>query len=96
MNEVFIHSLVAEKGHEQHQEKLKPYSGLIGNWDFDWVGHEEDGSTWTVPGEWHFSWIYRQYFYFEKTSNCHKSFGRCLFHFLKGVQYIMADRNFTF
>ncbi len=31
--------------------------------------------------------IYRWYFYFEKTSSCHKSFARCLFHFLKGVQY---------
>ena len=30
---------------------------MIGAWEFDWVGHKEDGSTWTVPGEWHFSWI---------------------------------------
>ena len=39
----------------QFQEKLKMYAPLIGSWDFDWVGHKEDGSTWTVPGEWHFA-----------------------------------------
>jgi len=53
----FKDTLFAEKGHPKYQEKLKPYEIFIGTWDFDWVGHEDDGSTWTVPGQWHFSWI---------------------------------------
>lgn len=57
MNTAFIHSLVADAGRPGFREHLEPYAALIGSWGFDWVGHNEDGSTWTVPGEWHFSWI---------------------------------------
>ena len=57
MNKNFIESLISDSGHPRHHEKLKPYQGFIGSWIFDWVGYNEDGSTWTVPGEWHFSWI---------------------------------------
>ena len=57
MKAAFVETLLSEKGHPKHQEKLKPYEVLIGNWEFDWIGHKEDGSTWTVPGEWHFSWV---------------------------------------
>jgi len=57
MNSHFIESLISNDGHPRHQEKLKPYQRFVGSWIFDWVGHNEDGSTWTVPGEWHFSWI---------------------------------------
>ncbi len=57
MINTFIKSLLADNVHEQYQEKLRPYAPLIGNWNFDWVGHEDDGSTWTVPGEWIFTWI---------------------------------------
>jgi hypothetical protein len=53
----FINTLITDSGHQKHKEKLKPYEFLIGSWNFDWVGHNEDGSTLTVPGEWHFSWI---------------------------------------
>ncbi len=55
MENTFIETLVSENGHPKHQEKLKPYETLIGAWEFNWIGHEEDGATWTVPGEWHFS-----------------------------------------
>ena len=57
MNNNFVESLISNHGHPRHREKLIPYQGFIGSWSFDWVGHNEDGSTWTVPGEWHFSWI---------------------------------------
>jgi hypothetical protein len=57
MNGLFVETLVSEEGHPEHREKLKLYEVFIGTWDFDWVGHKEDGSTWTVPGEWHFSWV---------------------------------------
>ena len=57
MDNGFIETLISEKAHPQHQEKLKPYEIFVGAWEFDWVGHKDDGSTWTVPGEWHFSWI---------------------------------------
>ena len=57
MNNLFLDTLHSEKGHSKHQEKLKPYHTFIGSWEFDWIGHKDDGSTWTVPGEWHFSWI---------------------------------------
>jgi len=57
MKSTFIETLESEKPHQDHREKLKPYERFIGNWEFDWVGHKEDGSTWTVPGEWHFSWV---------------------------------------
>ena len=57
MNTNFIQTLLSEEGHPQHRDKLSLYAPLIGSWDFDWVGHEEDGSTWTVPGEWHFAWV---------------------------------------
>ncbi|MFC1850861.1 hypothetical protein ACFL27_11765 [candidate division CSSED10-310 bacterium] len=57
MNNTFIETLVSEHGHPRLQDKLKPYKIFIGAWEFDWAGHEDDGSTWTVPGEWHFAWI---------------------------------------
>jgi len=57
MSSLFIKSLVASVAHPSTYEKLKPYEQLIGDWDFDWVGHQPDGTTWTVPGEWFFSWI---------------------------------------
>jgi hypothetical protein len=57
MNSNFIESLISSIRHPRNQEKLIPYKGFIGSWAFDWVGHKEDGSTLTVPGEWHFSWI---------------------------------------
>lgn len=57
MSTLFIETLVASASHPATHEKLKPYEPLIGNWDFDWVGHKDDGTTWTVPGEWFFSWI---------------------------------------
>jgi len=57
MNSAFLDTLISDRGHLKHHEKLKAYEKFIGSWDFDWVGHREDGSTWTVPGEWHFSWI---------------------------------------
>lgn len=53
----FIETFISGSAHPDLVGKLKPYEGLIGAWEFDWVGHKEDGSTWTVPGEWHFSWI---------------------------------------
>ena len=56
MNSIFLESLIADCGHPKHREKLKPYQKFVGSWIFDWVGHKENGSTWTVPGEWHFSW----------------------------------------
>lgn len=57
MNKSFVESLIAINGHPEYNEKLKPYQNFIGSWEFEWVGHNEDGTTWTVPGEWHFSWI---------------------------------------
>ncbi|MDP4239984.1 MAG: hypothetical protein Q8904_11000 [Bacteroidota bacterium] len=57
MNSLFIKSLVASTPHPSTYEKLQPYEPLIGDWEFDWVGHNQDGTTWTVPGEWFFSWI---------------------------------------
>ena len=57
LENTFIETLLSDKGCPKHQEKLKPYNIFIGAWEFDWVGHKDDGSTWTVPGEWHFSWI---------------------------------------
>jgi hypothetical protein len=57
MSSLFIETLVASTPHPATYEKLKPYEPLIGDWDFDWVGHKDDGTTWTVPGEWFFSWI---------------------------------------
>ncbi|MBP1631300.1 MAG: hypothetical protein H6Q15_2193 [Bacteroidetes bacterium] len=57
MNSLFIETLVSSIPHPSTHEKLKPYEPLIGDWDFDWVGHNQDGTTWKVPGEWLFSWI---------------------------------------
>ena len=57
MHNDFVKSLISDSGHPRHHEKLMPYQRFIGSWSFDWVGHNEDGSTRTVPGEWHFSWI---------------------------------------
>lgn len=57
MNNVFLDTLYSEKGHSIVKGKLQPYSMFIGSWEFDWIGLKDDGSTWTVPGEWHFSWI---------------------------------------
>ncbi|MFX0179537.1 MAG: hypothetical protein ACFE78_05055 [Candidatus Hodarchaeota archaeon] len=53
----FIKSLISNTAHKKHHKKLEIYENFIGSWKFDWVGHKDDGSTWTVPGEWHFSWI---------------------------------------
>ena len=57
MNSRFIDTLVASAPHSSIHEKLKPYELLIGDWDFDLVGHQPYGTTWTVPGEWFFSWV---------------------------------------
>ena len=57
MNKNFTEALISINGHPEHNEKLKPYQNFIGSWEFEWVGHNEDRTTWTVPGEWHFSWI---------------------------------------
>ena len=57
MNSLFIQSLVSSSPHPSTYEKLKPYEPLIGDWDFNWVGHNQDGTTKKVPGEWFFSWI---------------------------------------
>ncbi len=57
MGNTFIETLVSEKGHPEYQEKLKPYEIFIGAWEFVWVKHKDDGTTLTIPGEWHFSWI---------------------------------------
>jgi len=57
MNSLFIETLVASIPHPSTHEKLRPYELLIGDWDFDWVGHNEDATSWKVPGEWFFSWI---------------------------------------
>lgn len=57
MGNTFIETLLSEKAHPQHQDKLEPYEIFIGAWEFDWVGHKDDGSPRTVPGEWHLSWI---------------------------------------
>ena len=57
MHNDFVKSLISDSGHPRHHGKLMPYQRFIGSWRFDWVGHNEDGSTRTVPGEWHFSWI---------------------------------------
>ena len=53
----FINTLVDDKSYEN--TKLDCYSKLIGDWYFQWIGHNKDGSTWEVPGQWHFSWILR-------------------------------------
>jgi hypothetical protein len=29
----------------------------VGSWDLEVVSHRPDGSTETVPGEWHFAWV---------------------------------------
>ena len=57
MDNAFLKTLISNCGHPKHHEKLMPYEIFIGSWDFNWIGHNDDGSTWTVPGEWHFSWI---------------------------------------
>ena len=57
MKNPFIQSLCSVKCHANFTEKLKPYSHFIGSWDFIWTGFKNDGSSWSVPGEWHFSWI---------------------------------------
>lgn len=57
MNSPFVNSLVAAGPHPAVHEYLKLYEPLIGSWDFDWVGHNGNGTTWTVPGEWILSWV---------------------------------------
>ncbi len=57
MDNQFTNTLYAASCHKNHTDKLKPYSQFIGSWDFTWTGFKEDGSKWSVPGEWHFSWI---------------------------------------
>jgi len=57
MNSQFIQTQVATTPHPFTYAKLKPFELLIGDWNFDWVGHNPDGTCWTEPGEWHFEWI---------------------------------------
>jgi len=57
MNSQFIKTLVSPNPHPATYEKLRPYESLIGDWDFDWVGQDQDGTKMEVPGEWFFSWI---------------------------------------
>ncbi len=57
MRNDFIDSLVSDSPHQKYKEKLMLFGQFIGSWDFKWIGHEVDGSSWSVPGEWIFSWI---------------------------------------
>jgi hypothetical protein len=51
MTSTFVETLLSVEAHATQRERLAPQGPLIGGWDFDWIGHEEDGSTWTVPAE---------------------------------------------
>lgn len=57
MKNLFSESLISVSCHKNYTQKLKPYSKFIGSWNFIWTGFKDDGSSWSVPGEWHFSWV---------------------------------------
>lgn len=57
MNTNFVATLISSTPHPEIAPMLMIYEPLIGEWDFTWIGHNDDGTTWRVPGEWHFSWV---------------------------------------
>jgi len=57
MKSDFINTLVADGPDDKYRDQLMLFGQFVGTWDFEWIGHNADGSTWSVPGEWIFSWI---------------------------------------
>ena len=38
-------------------EHLQLFGQFVGSWDLDRTSYAPDGTTATVPGEWHFGWV---------------------------------------
>jgi hypothetical protein len=49
--------LVAAGPAPEREDHLGLFGQFVGSWDFEWIGHNGDGSTDTANGEWHFDWV---------------------------------------
>lgn len=57
MQEHLHAALIADAPNEQLKEKLNLFGQFIGEWDFEWIGYNPDGTTQKVNGEWIFGWV---------------------------------------
>lgn len=52
----FTNALWADGPDPGAREALQLFGQFVGEWDFDWIGYNPDGTALTVPGEWIFAW----------------------------------------
>jgi hypothetical protein len=52
-----LDTLLAQGPDPELAEKLQLFGQFVGSWELAVVFHERDGSTRSVPGEWHFAWV---------------------------------------
>jgi hypothetical protein len=51
-------ALVADGPDPEHADALMLFGRLVGEWEFDWTGYDEDGAeTMSERGEWIFAWV---------------------------------------
>ncbi|ONI70973.1 hypothetical protein ALI144C_51375 [Actinosynnema sp. ALI-1.44] len=55
-----VAEIVAADGpHPDHAAELMLFGQFVGSWDLTVTDYFEDGTTRTMPGEWHFGWALR-------------------------------------
>jgi hypothetical protein len=52
-----LSALGASGPHPDLADKLELFGQFVGSWDLDRTSYAPDGTTATVPGEWHFGWV---------------------------------------
>lgn len=50
-------ALLSDAPNETLGEKLNLFGQFVGEWDFEWTGYNDDGTSQKVNGEWIFNWI---------------------------------------
>lgn len=57
MQEQFVNALIADGPNENLSYKPNLFGQFIGEWDFDWIGYNPDGTKQYEKGEWIFGWV---------------------------------------
>jgi hypothetical protein len=55
--DAMIEALRSPGPHPQLADRLQLFGQFVGSWDLERTSYDADGTTATVPGEWHFGWV---------------------------------------
>ena len=50
-------ALAADGPDPEHADELMLFGRLVGEWELDWTGYDENGGKTTERGEWIFAWV---------------------------------------